>query len=147
MTITLTEEQAQQLCKGESTTITPKPKQWEPKGGDYCVTSNGKIGKEASLLEFREFGTERKTEEEAEVARDAMQVHNRLLAWVAENDKEWKVNWADIQQVKYYIFHSVKSGEYTYGTTQYAEDLGTVYMSKSAAKKLVYLLNTKIVIL
>jgi len=147
MTITLTEEQAQQLCKGESITISPKPKQWEPKGGEYCITTNGKVIKEASLPEFRKFGTERQTQEEAEDARDAMRVHNRLLAWVAENDKGWVADWEDATQTKYYIFHSYSPEKYGYYSTSQIKDLGTVYMSKSAAERLVKLLNEGVVVL
>lgn len=149
-TIQLTDEQYNALMQGESVTIEPpKPKieKWQPKGGEWSVKQNGKLLRCNSVTEFRIFGTEYQTEEQAEKARDAMRTHNRLLAWLAENDDGWVANWRDDDQGKYYVYsvHTPEGKVYRFNINWNDCGLGTVYMSKNNALKLCKLLNDRVV--
>ena len=150
-TITLTNEQYQALLNGESVTIEPpKPKveKWQPKGGEWFVAGEGSIPKQQSYKKFANFGTEYPTKEAAEKARDAMRTHNRLLAWLAENDDGWVADWSDDEQGKYYIYlesNPKEKASYGFNANWYCRNLVTVYMSEQNAIKLCELLNDGVV--
>ena len=150
-TITLTDEQYQALCAGESITIEPpKPKQWGPKKGPYFIGLGGHIIKSRVLdEEILSFGQYYQTKEAAEKARDAMRTHNRLLSWLSENDDGWLADWDDSSQGKYFIHSKPKSEGKKYRFTHDWEckDLAKVYMSRENAIKLCKLLNSGEVIL
>ena len=117
---------------------------WSPKGGEWSVDAQGSIiNYLKSNLKCREFGTEYQTKEQAEKARDAMRNHNRLLAWLAENDDGWKADWSDIQR-KYFVY-LVRDGLYRVSYITLHKALGTVYMSEANANKLCKLLNEGLV--
>ena len=81
------------------------------------------------------------TKEAAEKARAAMRTHNRLLAWLAENDDGWVADWNKHEQAKFSLFQNVYNGFWSFeNNTQYMK-LGTVYMSYQNAEKLCKLLN------
>ena len=122
MNIELTQEQVAAFNRGESITLTPKPKpkQWEPRGGDYTSTH-------FSML----------TIEAAKKASSAMRSYSRLLAYVDEFGGNWEADWEDNLELNYcvqYSNHSKKWG----GDGRYMECVsGTVYMSEECAKGLV----------
>jgi hypothetical protein len=66
------------------------PEIWEPKGGHYYVTNNGRVYMTDSRSSCRSFGVVRETQEQAERARDRMREFNRLLAYVDEHAPEYK---------------------------------------------------------
>ena len=140
-TIELTEEQYQALCKGEPVTIEPpKPKQWEPMPGAFYIEKDGSITKFCTSIR-NAFGMAYPTLKAAEKARDAMRVHHRLLAWLAENDDGWEADWNKHEQAKFSLFQNVYNGFWSFeNNTQYMK-LGTVYMSYQNAEKLCKLLN------
>jgi len=140
--ITLTPEQVKAI------TAQQKAKQWEPQDGDFYVTARGTTATcIPSVSECRNFGTEYQTSKLGKKARDIMRFHNRLLAWVIENDDGFIVDWEDINQEKYYVFYDydLKYYEHCFETTD--KMLSTVYMSKQNAKKLYKLLNSGEVVL
>ena len=102
-----------------------KPKQWQPKGGEW----------------YRAFGVERQTKEELELASKAMRTHNRLLAYIAEFDKGWEADWSDGNQEKYYIYFCY-SKQYDISFDMRSKDIGKVYMSKQCAIDLTNKLNS-----
>lgn len=145
-TITLTDEQYQALCNGESVTIEPpKPEKWKPKGGNYHVDLNGEVFSSNMQQSKIDFGVVYQTREAAEKARDAMRTHNRVLAWLAENDDGWVADWSDSNQDKWSVFYAhetkkwVLSGEYKF------QNLGSPQMSEANAEKLCKLLNDGVV--
>jgi hypothetical protein len=147
-TITLTDEQYQALCNGESVTIEPpKPKveKWQPKGGQWYVQQDGEIRNQKSTNYPRQFGMSYPTIKHAEKARDAMRVHNRLLAWLSENDDGWVSDWEDTYTLKSYVFYNSKKREWQASHLQYVPVIGAVYMSKENAEKLCKLLNEGVV--
>jgi hypothetical protein len=144
-TIQLTDEQYQALLNGESVTIeTPKPKveKWQPKGGSWCLTTYGYIVQGSDdYSEIDNFGMRYPTKESAEKARDAMRVHNRLLAWLSENDDGWVADWEDDKQVKWFVFYNPRDGRWRSGGNSFTRGLGAVYMSRKNAEKLCKLLS------
>ena len=144
MNIELTQEQAEAFGRGESITITPKPKQWEPRGGYYAVLSSGFYSPLAVITaKKRKFGVARQTKEAAEKASAAMRTHNRLLAYVAEFGGDWEADWKNIQQEKCSVNYSYSAccGWYLHTRCSVCTS-GTVYMSQDCAQGLVAKLNS-----
>jgi len=136
--IHLTEEQMAQLQSGKPITIEPpKLKQWEHAGGDFYVDSTRDIRRVPSSSEARKFGSERKTLEAAEKARDAMRTHNRLLAYVEEFGGDWEADWEDIEQKKCFVFYNYTIKNWDISYTKAYQTVGTVYMSKECAEELI----------
>lgn len=63
----------------------PEVKQWEPEGGKWYVRSNGEVDSGESKPDWRQFGAEYQTKEQAEWATNQMRKFNRLLCYVAEH--------------------------------------------------------------
>jgi hypothetical protein len=148
-TIQLTDEQYQALLNGESVTIEPpKPKveKWQPKGGSWCLTTYGYIVQGSDdYSEIDNFGMRYPTKESAEKARDAMRVHNRLLACLSENDDGWVADWEDERQEKCYLYFNHYDNDWEFAWAIAHQQLGTVYMSQQNAEKLCNLLNEGVV--
>lgn len=60
---------------------------WEPEGGLWTIEHNGNVTEADTVKGYRLFGTERKTKQQAEAARDKMRTFNRLLVYVDEHKK------------------------------------------------------------
>ena len=153
-TIQLTDEQYQALLNGETVTIEPpKPmvEKWQPKGGEYFIGINGRIVEVDDDWTSEgpiNFGMVYPTKESAEKARDAMRTHNRLLAWLAENDDGWVADWNDNVQAKCHVYLGCDPEEevpYSFSINWECKDLSTVYMSEKNARKLCELLNKGVV--
>ena len=120
---------------------------WKPQSGEWYVETSGKVSMGVSIKRTQFFGVERQTEEEAEYAARQMRIHNRLLAYVAEFDKDWKADWTNADQDKYFVY-------YNYGINEYDTDwhatvclTGIVYMSEECAEELCRKLNSGEVVL
>jgi hypothetical protein len=61
------------------------PVKWEPKGGEWYVSSCGIVCKSLPADHSRKFGTERETQEQARHAAEWMRKFNRLMCWFEEN--------------------------------------------------------------
>lgn len=126
----------------------PKPKhveKWQPKGGLWFVAGEGSVTKHRSYEKFSKFGVEYPTKEAAERARDAMRVHNRLLAWLSENDDGWVADWDNINETKWYVYFDYIRGVWNRWSSSVYETPGIVYMSGANAEKLCELLNDGVV--
>ena len=115
--IELTPEQAEAIGRGESITLTPKPKQWEPRGGYYAVLSSG------------------------------FYTHNRLLGYVDEFGGDWEADWENSGQQKYSVMYGYISKLWRLDSSITLCTSGTVYMSKNCAEGLVAKLNSGEVVL
>ena len=124
-----------------------KPKQWEPKGGDYWVDTSGIAREYESTPCTIKFGVERQTLEAAEKASAAMRTHNRLLAYVDEFGGDWVADWEDADQAKYCLFYDYSRREWDIKTTYEYCVSGTVYMSPNCALELADKLNSGEVVL
>jgi len=116
-------------------------KAWDPEGGEYYILGSGEVRYYESHNAIKLFGTERKTREQAEKARDKMRVFNRLLAYVDEFAKDDSDN--------YYTVGLIDSpNEYDwFGHDSRVKVIGAVYMPKQAAIELCEKLNSGEVVL
>jgi hypothetical protein len=130
MNIELTQEQAEAFGRGESITLTPKPKQWETRGEFYALHHSLPTS----------------TVEAAAKATTNIRTHNRLLAYVDEFGGDWEADWSDNQH-NYYVYynHLRMAWSATMSSTVCAS--GTVYMPKDCALGLVAKLNSGEVVL
>ena len=126
-----------------------KPKQWEPRGGDWWVSGSGNVLAGGSINRTCKFGVERQTAEAAEKASAAMHTHNRLLAYVDEFGGDWEADWGLLcyKQNKYYIVYDNPKGEWCIDHHHRACSAGAVYMSSDCAEGLVAKLNSGEVVL
>jgi hypothetical protein len=119
---------------------------WEPKKGSYFVSGGGSVYDSRIVdEEMLNFGKYYPTKEAAEKARDAMRTHNRLLAWLSENDDGWVADWEDGSQAKWFVFYNPRDGIWGSGANSFTKGLGAVYMSRENAEKLCRLLNVGVV--
>ena len=118
--------------------LSAMPDKWEPKGGKYYIFADGCVCRGDSDTDYRLFGNEYATREQAEKAAKAMRAHNRLLAYVAEfapdyefefNEKNWAVFYDEME--KLWISDWILVG--------YA---GAVFMPKWTAENLAAKLNS-----
>ena len=124
-----------------------KPKQWEPRGGDYWVCAWGDVFGGDQIARTSKFGVERQTAKAAEKASAAMRSHNRLLAYVDEFGGDWEADWGDIKQLKYSVCYGCISKIWERNDYRTLYTIGTVYMSKDCAAKLAGKLNSGEVVL
>ena len=124
-----------------------KPKQWEPRGGDYWVCAWGDVFGDPIALTSK-FGAERQTAKAAEKASAAMRTHNRLLAYVDEFGGDWEVDWENMHQEKCYVYYGHNtSNRWNYSNPLKTRIGGTVYMSEACAEGLAAKLNSGEVVL
>ena len=120
---------------------------WKPQSGEWYVDTSGKVSLGCSIKRTQFFGVERQTEEEAEYAARQMRIHNRLLAYVAEFDKDWKADWTNADQDKYFVDFNHVTNEYYVNKRACSRAIGQVYMSKECAEELCRKLNSDEVVL
>jgi len=117
-------------------------KVWEPEGGDYYVRDNGDVLDCPTDSGTKLFGTERKTREQAEKARDKMRVFNRLLAYVDEACGGYDFV---MDGDNYYI--ELNNGVYIMDFDVNFMKVGAIYMPEQVAIELCKKLNSGEVVL
>jgi len=107
--------------------------------GDSCITSwQDDISDHMNRLSF---GNVYKTEELAETARDSVQKHNRILAWLANHDDGFVADWGDKTQSKYILKYNHYNREYSYLVRSLEEPYAPC-MSEANIKELCRQLNS-----
>jgi hypothetical protein len=127
-----------------------EPKKWEPKGGRFTITNASNVSNTPALKNSHEvagFGAGYDNREAAEKARDAMLIHNRLLAYVDEFGGDWEADWGDLKKNKYYVQYYAQGKTWEVGGRVRVCVGGTVYMSRECAEGLVAKLNSGEVVL
>ena len=81
----------------------------------------------------------------AEMVADEVYKLKAMYSWLEENDDEWKPDWNDKDQTKYYIAYNNNSKTYIIQTTHTFERLTCVYMSIDNAHKLCDLMNNGLI--
>jgi hypothetical protein len=109
-----------------------KVEEWNPKGGEWYIRTNGTIGNEITVSETRIFGIERETKKLAEVARDRMRVFNRMLAFVHEELDYDYVH--ETHKENFYIYFDDCLCNIGFDRMNYSPD--RVYMTREVAIKL-----------
>ena len=127
-----------------------EPKKWEPKGGRFTITNASNVSNTPALKNSHEvagFGAGYDNREAAEKARDAMLIHNRLLAYVDEFGGDWEADWKDLKQNNYYVQYLNHGKTWEVDSQCTVCVSGTVYMSRECAEGLVAKLNSGEVVL
>ena len=124
-----------------------KPKQWEPRGGHYCVTGSGSIFSGSTSPVESKFGAVRRTLEAAVKASVALRTHNRLLAYVDEFGGDWEADWEEAHQVKHTVYYDYASSSWSVATKRMTRLSGAVYMSQDCAVGLRDKINSGEVVL
>ena len=123
------------------------PKQWEPEGGLWLVSSGGHAIEYQEFQGARDFGSERKTREAAERAAIEMRKFNRLLAYRDEFAPGYEPDWGNSEEVKTYVFQDHQSGKYHFAINALCKTIGAVYMPDGVARELCRKLNSGEVVL
>jgi hypothetical protein len=124
-----------------------KVEKWEPEGGKYFILGDGGITETATIFEYRVFGTERKTREAAEKARNEMRVFNRLLAYRDEFAPGYEPDMYDFNHHTWFVYYNKHEMEFRAYNNYTNIDVGKVYMPEAVAKELVRKLNSGEVVL
>ena len=135
-------EQLKKQLEEKQKALAAMPEEWEPKGGDYFVCSNGVVYSDALYNDAASdtFGVVYATLEQAEKASKAMRAHNRLLAYVAEFAPDWNADWDDATQRKAAVAFTGERYEYWDYVT--ARPIGAVIMPRHIARELAAKLNS-----
>lgn len=105
-TITLTDEQYKALQSGESITIEPPNKQWQPRGGMWWIDAEGSVVNGNSFAATRLFGIEFNTKKEAEYASEQYRIYHWMFkAWL-EVVGDWRPDWDNEGQCKHYAYYN-----------------------------------------
>lgn len=106
----------------------PKPKRWEPKGGDWLICADGTVvGYPCSDFDCSLDGAERETKEAAERAAKLITRYKRLLAYVDEHRQEG-------EEDDSVVFRAGSGWDFYFAE---CEDLGAVCMPERVAKQLI----------
>ena len=134
-------ELEKQLFAGAVKTV--EPVKWQPEGGDWYVSGSGKVFWYTTRTQgYREFGTERDTEEQAQRASVQMRRFNRLLALRDELCGDAVVNWTDNESNKWILYFDGKNNEWTTGKNQYMQYVGVYFANEASAQKACDMLNS-----
>jgi len=142
--IKLTPTQQADYNAGKPVTITKSTTKWEPKGGEWFIASTGRVARGISSADYRNFGVEYQTYEQAEQASKKMRSHNRLLCWLAEHDDGFVEEWGSTQE-NWYVYLHKNIAIWSLAWASSCKDLGTIYMSKANAELLAKQLNEGII--
>ena len=123
-----------------------KPKQWEPRGGDWWVAVSGNIFSGGTSPVEINNGAVRRTINAAEKASAAMRTHNRLLAYVDEFGGDWEADWSDTHK-NYCVYYTHLRMTWAVTMSSSVCTSGAVYMSQDCAEGLVDKLNSGEVVL
>lgn len=107
--------------------------------GKYFLNGNGTISTPAGIINEHNNGATRTTKELAEIASKNMVARNKLEAYVMQLEPEWRADWNNYSQHKYYIY--VFKGVFHYASMILNNLIGTVFMSKQTAETLCQWLN------
>ena len=137
-------------------TEAPKPVQWEPKQLDenekfWSIGGTGTVLARKSNpftgYERTSFGNYFHTEQEAEKAAKQVKQLLRLRAYVREFAPEWKADWSDDIQEKWFATFNKGNEKWQANNNRFLCTPTTVYMPKEVAKGLAHKLNSGEVVL
>ena len=124
------------------------PEDWEiynefkMEPAEWTITDQGKVRYDEFVIsDIQKFGMKYHTEELAEKARDEMREANLLRYWASVIDPEWKADWNNYRQYRYYVYYDFRLNKYLKSWNDGFKRLGLVYMSEKTAKKICDALN------
>lgn len=139
------------------TTEAPKPVQWEARrlhtlNNYYSFDTDMKVfstPETQHLLDMAraDFGNYFYSQQEAEEAAKQVRQLLRLRAYVREFAPDYKPDWGDYTEQKWYINFDGVANKWSYSNNQFMRTVATVYMPKEVAVELVRKLNLGEVVL
>ena len=121
---------------------------WQPEGGDWYVSGNGKVFCYTSRNQgYKEYGTERQTEEQAQRAAVEMRRFHRLLALRDELCGDELVDWSNAAELKcsVYFYHPEKMWRVT--GSEHGEFITPYFTNRESAQLACDMLNSMEVVL
>ena len=101
--------------------------EWEPKSGIWCWSANNGFSRGASSENYRRFGTEYRTKEQAEWAVKQMKTHNWLLQCKLDLCPDWEPDWGDHNESKWYAWFDNENKTVSAVGRSYFQCIGGVY--------------------
>lgn len=133
-------ELEKQLFAGAVKTV--EPVKWQPEGGDWYVSGSGKVFWYTTRTQgYREFGTERDTEEQAQRASVQMRRFNRLLALRDELCGDEVVDFNG-HGYKYFVYFNHSIEEWEIDFDGYFQRNLPYFTTKQLAQKACDMLNS-----
>lgn len=122
----------------------PTVKQWQPKGGNFFIQSNGKMSEVVggSDTPHKEFGVERPERQQAERASIEMRRFNRLLALRDELCGDEVMYWIDRRKDKHYVCFTYDHKRWDISENVACESVTPYFTTKEAAQKACDMLNS-----
>ena len=122
----------------------PTVKQWQPKGGNFFIQSNGKMSEVVggSDTPHKEFGVERPERQQAERASIEMRRFNRLLALRDELCGDEVMYWIDRRKDKHYVYFTYDHKRWDISENVACESVTPYFTTKEAAQKACDMLNS-----
>lgn len=134
-------ELEKQLFAGAVKTV--EPVKWQPEGGDWYVSGSGKVFWYTTRTQgYKEFGTERATEEQAERASVEMRRFNRLLALRDELCGNEVVDWKDRRKENHYVYFSYDRKIWYVSANVACETITPYFTTTESAQKACDMLNS-----
>ena len=118
-----------------------EPVKWQPKGGNFWVSSDGEVEHADSSYGTSLFGTERQTKEQAQRASVEMRRFNRLLALRDELCGDDIVDWGD-HRYKHYVYFSHSDRQWRAEFNDDYESITPYFTSKESAQRACDMLNS-----
>ena len=115
---------------------------WQPKGGNFWVSTDGEVEHADSSYGTSLFGTERQTKEQAERASVEMRRFNRLLALRDELYADKDVNWLNDKEEKYSLYYSHEIGRWELDWNVTNESIQPYFTTLESAEKACDMLNS-----
>ena len=116
---------------------------WQPEGGDWYVSGNGKVFCYTSRNQgYKEYGTERQTEEQAQRAAVEMRRFNRLLALRDELCGDEVMDWTDRRKDKHYVYFTYDHKRWCISENVACESVTPYFTTKELAQKACDMLNS-----
>jgi len=126
----------------ESRIVAEPVAKWQPKGGDYYISCNGVIETCGSTNDFKSYGVERATKEQAQRASIEMRRFNRLLALRDELCGDDVVDWENGEE-KLYLYHwNGDTPKWRIGIDTYSRVQTPYFTSYDLAQRACNMLNS-----
>lgn len=136
-TIELTDEQWAAYERGEPVTV-QKPKLWEPKGGEFTIFVED-VFQANSSNDYRQFGLEYPTKEQAERARDLMRPSHHYIAYAMEHWPDYEV--PSIGEMAYCVTYDGDFARWILDGSRYIRRPGVPYGPEDKVRELADRLN------
>jgi hypothetical protein len=119
------------------------PKKWSPVGGNFFISGDGGVvGCSTGDINYRNFGHERSSQEQAKKAAMEMRKFNRLLALRDELCGGDEVDWSDASSFKYTLEFIVDENRWSVDSTRIYQKIAVYFTTKKDVDQACDMLNS-----